>query len=147
MKIAVIGAVAAGTSAAAKARRTNKDAEIVIFEKGSDISYAGCGLPYYISGVTPSRYNVVMNTAQDFEEKYKVEVRLEHEVTKIDSENKKLNFKNLKNNESGEYKFDKLIIATGASPIKPPFEGTIFDIKTAIRLSFFVFIYSSLPIL
>jgi len=123
MKIAIIGAVAAGTSAAAKARRTNKDAEIVIFEKGRDISYAGCGLPYYISGVTPSRYNVVMNTAQDFEEKYKVEVRLEHEVTEIDSENKKLSFKNLKKDESGEYEFDKLIISTGAAPIKPPFEG------------------------
>ncbi|MGM0500474.1 MAG: FAD-dependent oxidoreductase [Bacillota bacterium] len=123
MKIAIIGAVAAGTSAAAKARRTNKDAEIVVFEKGRDISYAGCGLPYYISGVTPSRYNLVMNTAQDFKEKYNVEVRLEHEVTKIDSENKNLIYKNLKNGETGEYKFDKLVIATGASPIKPPFEG------------------------
>src|SRR6056297_136418 len=123
MKIAIIGAVAAGTSAAAKARRTNKDAEIVIFEKGRDISYAGCGLPYYISGVTPSRYNVVMNTAQDFKEKYNVEVLLEHEVTKIDSEDKNLVYKNLKNGEKGEYKFDKLVIATGALPIKPPFKG------------------------
>jgi NADPH-dependent 2,4-dienoyl-CoA reductase/sulfur reductase-like enzyme len=123
MKIAIIGAVAAGTSAAAKARRTNKDAEIVIFEKNRDISYAGCGLPYYISGVTPSRHNIVMNTAQDFKEKYQTEVRLEHEVTKIDSENKKLSYKNLSNGKNGEYKFDKLIISTGASPIKPPFEG------------------------
>ena len=123
MKIAVIGGVAAGTSAAAKARRTDKDAEIVIFEKGRDISYAGCGLPYYISGVTPSRYNVVMNTAQDFKEKYNVEVLLEHEVTKIDSEDKNLIYKNLKNGEKGEYKFDKLVIATGALPIKPPFKG------------------------
>ncbi|ODS49643.1 MAG: FAD-dependent pyridine nucleotide-disulfide oxidoreductase [Halanaerobium sp. 4-GBenrich] len=123
MKIAVIGAVAAGTSAAAKARRTNKDAEIVIFEKGRDISYAGCGLPYYISGVTPSRYNVVMNTAQDFEEKYKVDVRLEHEVTEIDSDEKILYYQNLVNGKEGGYEFDKLIIATGAAPIKPPFEG------------------------
>lgn len=127
MKIAIIGAVAAGTSAAAKARRTDKDAEIVIFEKGRDISYAGCGLPYYISGVTPSRYNVVMNTAQDFKEKYNVDVLLEHEVTKINSENKSLIYKNLKNGETGEYEFDKLIIATGALPIKPPFEGLNLD--------------------
>jgi NADPH-dependent 2,4-dienoyl-CoA reductase/sulfur reductase-like enzyme len=123
MKIAIIGAVAAGTSAAAKARRTNKDAEIVVFEKGRDISYAGCGLPYYISGVTPSRYNLVMNTAQDFKEKYNVDVFLEHEVTKINSEKKNLIYKNLKSGKKGEYKFDKLIIATGALPIKPPFEG------------------------
>lgn len=127
MKIAVIGAVAAGTSAAAKARRTNKDAEIVIFEKDTDISYAGCGLPYYISGVTPSRDKVVMNTGEDFAEKYGVEVRLEHEVTEIDTDNRKLKFKNLAAGTRGEYQYDKLIIATGASPIKPPFEGIELD--------------------
>lgn len=127
MKIAVIGAVAAGTSAAAKARRTNKDAEIVIFEKDTDISYAGCGLPYYISGVTPSRDKVVMNTGEDFAEKYGVEVRLEHEVTEIDTDNRKLKFKNLAAGTRGEYQYDKLIIATGASPIKPPFEGVELD--------------------
>jgi len=123
MKIAIIGAVAAGTSAAAKARRTNKDAEIVIFEKGRDISYAGCGLPYYISGVTPSRDKVVMNTAQDFKEKYNVEVRLEHEVTKINPAEKTIQYLDNNQGESGGYKYDKLIIATGASAIKPPFEG------------------------
>ena len=127
MKIAVIGAVAAGTSAAAKARRTNKDAEIVIFEKDTDISYAGCGLPYYISGVTPSRDKVVMNTGESFAEKYGVEVRLEHEVTEIDTDNRKLKFKNLAEGKKGEYQYDKLIIATGASPIKPPFEGIELD--------------------
>lgn len=123
MKIAVIGAVAAGTSAAAKARRTDKEAEIVVFEKGTDISYAGCGLPYYISGVTPSRDKVVMNTAQDFKEKYNVDVRLQHEVTKINKDLNKLIYKNLNTGETGEYHYDKLIITTGASPIKPPFKG------------------------
>lgn len=141
MKIAIIGAVAAGTSAAAKATRTDKDAEIVIFEKGRDISYAGCGLPYYISGVIADRNDVVMNTAQEFRDKYQVEVRLEHEVTKIDSENKKLLYKNLKTGESGKYEFDKLIIATGASPIKPPFKGldlenifTLRSIEAAVQI-------------
>lgn len=123
MKIAVIGAVAAGTSAAAKARRTDKEAEIVVFEKGTDISYAGCGLPYYISGVTPSRDKVVMNTAQDFKEKYNVDVRLQHEVTKINKDLKKVIYKNLNTGETGEYSYDKLVIATGASPVKPPFAG------------------------
>lgn len=123
MKIAVIGAVAAGTSAAAKARRTDKEAEIVVFEKGTDISYAGCGLPYYISGVTPSRDKVVMNTAQDFKEKYNIDVRLQHEVTKINKDLKKVIYKNLNTGETGEYSYDKLVIATGASPVKPPFAG------------------------
>jgi NADPH-dependent 2,4-dienoyl-CoA reductase/sulfur reductase-like enzyme len=123
MKIAVIGAVAAGTSAAAKARRTDKEAEIVVFEKGTDISYAGCGLPYYISGVTPSRDKIVMNTAQDFKEKYNVDVRLQHEVTKINKDLNKLIYKKLNTGERGEYHYDKLIITTGASPIKPPFKG------------------------
>ena len=127
MKIAVIGAVAAGTSAAAKARRTNKNAEIVVFEKGTDISYAGCGLPYYISGVTPSRDKVVINTAEDFEEKYKVDMKLQHEVTEIDADQKKLVYQDLKNQEKGEYQFDKLIITTGAAPIIPPFEGINLD--------------------
>lgn len=123
MKIAVIGAVAAGTSAAAKARRTDEDAEIVIFEKGTDISYAGCGLPYYISSVTKARDKLIMNTAAEFKEKYGVEVKLEHEVTEIDPENKKLFYTDLAAEKKAEYQYDKLIITTGALPIKPPFEG------------------------
>jgi NADPH-dependent 2,4-dienoyl-CoA reductase/sulfur reductase-like enzyme len=79
MRIAVIGGVAAGTSAAAKARRTDKDAEIVIFEKGTDISYGGCGLPYYISDVIKEREDLIAFTAEEFEEKYGVEVKIKHE--------------------------------------------------------------------
>ncbi|MGM0445349.1 MAG: FAD-dependent oxidoreductase [Bacillota bacterium] len=123
MKIAVIGGVAAGTSAAAKASRTNKDAEIVIFEKDKDISYAGCGLPYYISGVTPKRERVVINTPEEFSKKYDVDVKVEHEVTNIDTEKKELSFKNLKNNKEGKYSYDKLIITTGAKALVPPIEG------------------------
>jgi len=125
MKIAVVGGVAAGTSAAAKARRTNKDAEIVLFEKDKDISYAGCGLPYYISGVTPKRERVVINTPEEFAKKYDVDVRIEHEVTNLDldTDKKELTFKNLKNDNEGKYSFDKLIITTGAKALVPPIEG------------------------
>src|SRR6056297_3783716 len=97
MKIAVVGGVAAGTSAAAKASRTAEDAEIVLFEKGEDISYAGCGLPYYISEVTKSRGKVVLNTPQEFSEKYGVEVKIRHEVTHIDKDNKVITYKDLEN--------------------------------------------------
>jgi NADPH-dependent 2,4-dienoyl-CoA reductase/sulfur reductase-like enzyme len=123
MKIAVIGAVAAGTSAAAKARRTDKDAEIVVFEKGTDISYAGCGLPYYISGVTPTRDQLLAFTAESFAEKYNVEVKTEHEVTEIDPDKKMIYYQNLAEGKEGGYQYDKLIIATGASAITPPFAG------------------------
>lgn len=123
MKIGVIGAVAAGTSAAAKARRTDKDAEIVIFEKGRDISYAGCGLPYYISGVIEGRDELLAFTASSFAEKYKVEVKTEHEVKEIDPDKKMIYYQDLAKGKEGGYEYDKLVIATGASAITPPFEG------------------------
>lgn len=127
MKIVVIGGVAAGTSAAAKASRTDKDAEIVIFEKGSDISYAGCGLPYYISGVINDRDKLLAFTADSFEKKYKVDFRIEHEVTEIDTKENIIYYKNLAEGSEGGYEYDKLIIATGASAIAPPFAGLDLD--------------------
>ena len=123
MKIAVIGAVAAGTSAAAKARRTNKDAEIVVFEKGTEISYAGCGLPYYISGVTASRDQLLAFTPDSFAEKYQLELKTKHEVKEINPDKKMIYFQDLAEDKEGSYEYDKLIIATGASAIKPPFKG------------------------
>lgn len=132
MKIAVIGAVAAGTSAAAKARRTDKDAEIVVFEKGRDISYAGCGLPYYISGVTPKREQLLAFTADTFAEKYELELKTEHEVKEIDPDKKMIYYQDLTRGKEGAYEYDKLIIATGARPIKPPFAG--IDLENVFTL-------------
>ncbi|ADO76427.1 FAD-dependent oxidoreductase [Halanaerobium praevalens] len=123
MKIAVIGAVAAGTSAAAKARRTNKEAEIVVFEKGIDISYAGCGLPYYISDIIEERDQLLAFTAQTFADKYGVELRTEHEVKEIDPAKKMIYYDHLAESKKGGYEYDKLIIATGATAIEPPFPG------------------------
>lgn len=134
MKIAVIGGVAAGTSAAAKARRTDPEAEIVIFEKGSDISYAGCGLPYYISGIVGSRDDVVINSPEEFEEKYDVEIKIEHEVTQVLTEDKLLHFSDLSSGASGKYQYDSLIISTGAGPVNPPIPeidlARIFNLRT-----------------
>lgn len=134
MRIAVVGGVAAGTSAAAKARRVDSDAEIVLFDKGNDISYAGCGLPYYISGLIPEREQVVVNTADSFKEKYNVDVRLGHEVTEIDTMINMLHYKNVDTGEEGVIGYDKLIISTGASPVKPPISGidldNIFTLRT-----------------
>ena len=123
MKIAIIGGVAAGTSAAAKASRENEDAEIVIFEKGEDISYAGCGLPYYISDVIQNRDKLVINTPEEFANKYGVDVKNKHEVLAINPDKKSLRYKDLESGQKGVYKYDKLIITTGASPVIPPITG------------------------
>ncbi|MFW5985324.1 MAG: FAD-dependent oxidoreductase [Halanaerobiaceae bacterium] len=134
MKIAVIGGVAAGTSAAAKASRENPETDIVIFEQDSDISYAGCGLPYYISGVTEGRNRVVINTPRDFSEKYGVDVRIRHRVEEIDTAQKQLIYTDLEENKTESYEYDKLIITTGASPVTPPIPGInlpgIFNLRT-----------------
>jgi len=133
MRIAVVGGVAAGTSAAAKARRENSNAEIVLFEKGKNISYAGCGLPYYISDLINDREKVVINTPRDFSEKYNVEIKIRHEVIDINVDSKTIMYKNLKKKIMGEYSYDKLIIATGAVPIFPPIPGKDLDNVITLR--------------
>ncbi len=133
MKIAVIGGVAAGTSAAARASRVEPEAEIVLFEKNKTISYAGCGLPYYISGVTTERSQLIMNTPEEFQENYGVEVRISHEVTAIYPEEKTLEFEDLVADRIGQEEYDKLIIATGARPMMPPIPGINFERVLPLR--------------
>lgn len=133
MKIAIIGGVAAGTSAAAKARREDKEAEIVIFEKDNDISYAGCGLPYYISDVIDDRDRIIVNTPEKFANKYNVDVKIGHEVLKIDPEDKSFTYREINSGEKDKYNYDKLIIATGASPIMPPIPGSKLENIVPLR--------------
>ncbi|MGM0413875.1 MAG: FAD-dependent oxidoreductase [Bacillota bacterium] len=123
MKLIVIGGVASGTSAAARATRVNPDVEVTLYEKDDDISYAGCGLPYYISGVIEERSSVIINSPEKFSDKYGINLKSSHEVTKIDPENKKIYYKDLVNDQEGTDSYDSLIIATGAEPIMPPIPG------------------------
>ncbi|MFW6378358.1 MAG: FAD-dependent oxidoreductase [Bacillota bacterium] len=123
MKLIVIGGVASGTSAAARATRVNPDVEVTLYEKDDDISYAGCGLPYYISGVVEERSSVIINTPEKFSDKYGINLKTSHEVTKIDPENKEVHYKDLVSGETGTDSYDSLIIATGATPIMPPIPG------------------------
>ena len=133
MKIVIIGGVAAGTSAAAKASRTGGDHEIVLLERDQDISYAGCGLPYYISGVVPSRDKLIANYPEEFSERYDVDVRTGHEVTEIDAENKTVKYTDLARDLCSGEDYDRLIIATGASPFLPPIEGIENDNVLTLR--------------
>jgi NADPH-dependent 2,4-dienoyl-CoA reductase/sulfur reductase-like enzyme/rhodanese-related sulfurtransferase len=123
MRIVVIGAVAAGTSAAAKARRNDDQAEIVVYEKDGDISYSGCGLPYYIGGEIEDIGELTPRDSTFFKKKYNIDIHVGHEAVTIDTKNKKLTVKHLNTQEVFEDHYDQLVIATGASPFKPNIEG------------------------
>lgn len=123
MRIVIIGAVAAGTSAAAKARRNDETAEIVIYEKDSFISYSGCGMPYYIGGEIEDARELTPRTPAFFKSKYNVDVLTGYEVLSIDAGNKRVEVKNLSTGEILEDSYDRLVIATGASAVLPPIPG------------------------
>lgn len=124
MRIVIIGAVAAGTSAAAKARRNNEEADIVIYEKDNIISYSGCGMPYYIGGDIESAEELTPRDPAFFKSKYNVDIITLHEVLSLNVEHKTLEIKNLVNGEVFNDTYDKLVIATGASAVVPPIKGT-----------------------
>ena len=123
MKILVIGGVAAGTKAAAKCKRENRADEVLVITKSADISYAGCGLPYYVGGSIEDKAELIVNTPQKYQGLTGVEVRTLREATHVDPAAKKVTVKNLENGQEEVYEYDKLIVATGASAVKPPIAG------------------------
>ncbi len=122
-KTVIIGGVAGGATAAARLRRMDEHMEIVILERGEYISYANCGLPYYIGDTIKERDNLLLQTPGEMKKRFNIEVRVQNEVTAIHKEEKKVEVKNLKTGESYEESYDALIIATGSSPLKPPIPG------------------------
>lgn len=123
MKIIIIGAVAAGTSAAAKARRNDESSEIKIYEKDTHISYSACGTPYYIGGSVESIESLTPRNAAFFKSKYNVDVFIRHEVLSINPAEKIITVNNLDDGNTFKENYDKLIIATGAKSIIPPIDG------------------------
>ncbi len=123
MRILIIGAVAAGTSAAAKARRNSEDAEIVVYERDRFISYSACGMPYFLGGDVARIEDLTPRDPAFFMTKYRVDVRIRHEVLSIDPENKTLTVKNLETGVIFDDTWDSLILATGASALKLPIPG------------------------
>lgn len=123
MKYIVIGAVAGGASTAARLRRLDEQAEILIFEKGEYISYANCGLPYYIGDVITDRNKLFVQTATSFNKRFNIDVRISTEVIAIDPENKTIRARNLLNGEAYEESYDKLVLSPGAEPVRPPLPG------------------------
>ncbi len=127
MKLLIIGGVAGGATAAARARRLNEDAEIILFERGEFISFANCGLPYYIGEIIKKRESLLVTTVEAFKKRYNIDIRVFTEVTVIDRKRKRLVARNLQTNETYEESYDKIILSPGAEPFKPPIEGIDAD--------------------
>lgn len=123
MKIRIIGGVAAGTSAAAKARRNDENSDIRIFDMDSDISYSGCGLPYYIGTEIESREQLVPRDSEFFKKKYNIDVYTRHQVLEINPREKFLTVRNMETQEVFSEAYDKLVVASGASAVIPGIEG------------------------
>lgn len=123
MNVLVIGGVAAGTKTAAKLKRENRDFNVTLITKGENISYAGCGLPYYVGGVIEDKSDLIVNTPKSFSDLTQVEVRTSVEALEIDRDKKIVKAFDIQNKEEIIFNYDKLVIATGADPIKPPIEG------------------------
>ncbi len=123
MKVVIVGGVAGGAGTAARLRRNSEDAEIIMFERGKEISYANCGIPYHIGGVIKEREQLVVISEADFEKQFKVDVRTSSEVISIDRASKKVKVKDLANNNVYEEPYDKLVLSPGGYPIRIPVPG------------------------
>lgn len=122
MKVIIIGGVAGGATTAARIRRVDESAEIILLEKGKYISYANCGLPYYIGGVIEEREKLFVQTPEAFSTRFRVDVRTENEVIFIDRKRKTITVRQ-SSEDTYEESYDKLLISTGASPVRPPLPG------------------------
>ncbi|MGC9089891.1 MAG: FAD-dependent oxidoreductase [Caldisericia bacterium] len=133
MKVIVIGGVAGGATCATRLKRLKIDLEIKIYERDYFISYANCGIPYYIGGLVP-RENLFVTNSEEMKKKYNIDVFVRHEVIKIDTKEKKILVKNLESGETFEDSYDYLVLSPGASPIKPKIPGIdsekIFTLRT-----------------
>lgn len=123
MRYIIIGGVAGGASTAARLRRMDEKASIILFEKGAHISYANCGLPYYIGDVITDRNKLFVQTAASFSSRFNIDVRVLSEVTAIDAAAKKVRVKNISTGEVYEETYDQLVLSPGAEPIRPPLDG------------------------
>ncbi len=126
-RILIVGGVAGGASAAARLRRLDETAEIIMFERGDYISFANCGLPYYIGGEIKNRDDLLLQTPESFKKRFNIDVRVRNEVTGIDSEKKQISVKNLSTGKTYTESYDKLILSPGAEPVKPPIPGIDSD--------------------
>ncbi|ABV38331.1 NADH dehydrogenase [Shewanella sediminis HAW-EB3] len=132
-KLLIIGGVAGGASAAARARRLNEEAEIIMFERGEFVSFANCGLPYHISGEIADRKSLILQTPQSFKSRFNVDVRVRQEVTAIDRAAKTVTVKNHVTGEQYLESYDALVLSPGAAPVVPPIPGLDTPLTFSLR--------------
>ena len=133
MKTIIIGGVAGGASAAARLRRLDETAEIIILERGEFVSFANCGLPYYIGGTITDKGNLTLQTPESFKARFRIDVRVFNEAVKINPEAKTVTVKDLRSGEIYEEGYDNLILSPGAEPIRPNLEGIDSDNVFTLR--------------
>ena len=134
MKVVIIGGVAGGATAAARIRRLDEQADITVFERSGYISYANCGLPYYIGGVISAPEALTLQTPESFFARFRVNMRVRHEVTAIHPDRKTVSVQNLETGEAFEEPYDKLLLSPGAKPTQPRLPGAglerLFTLRT-----------------
>lgn len=139
MRVIIIGGVAGGMSAATRLRRLDESAEIVVLERSGHVSYANCGLPYYVGGVIEEEEKLYLQTPESLHKRFRLEVKVNHEVVAIDSKNKVVTSVDLLSGQREELSFDKLILSPGATPIVPPIPGieralTLRTVEDVLRI-------------
>lgn len=122
-KIIIVGGVAGGASTAARLRRNDEQAEIIMFERGDYISFANCGLPYYIGGAIKNRKALLVQTPEAMKARFNLDIRVNSEVIEIDRKNKMVKVKNVKTNDTYVENYDKLVLSPGSTPLRPPITG------------------------
>lgn len=145
MKVVIIGGVAGGATAAARIRRLDEKAEVVVFERSGYVSYANCGLPYYIGGIIEDPAELTLQTPESFWRRFRIDMRVRHEVTAIDPERKTVHVRNLDRGEEFEESYDKLLLSPGAQPTQPELPGvglsglfTLRTVEDTLRIRGFV---------
>ena len=133
MKVLVLGGVAAGTKVAAKLMREDRSNEVIVLNKGANLSYPGCGLPYYVGHVIEDEAQLIVNTPEKYEKLTGVKVHTETEAIAVFPEEKKVTAKHVRTGEETVYEYDKLVIAVGASPVKPPIDGVDLENVFCVR--------------
>ena len=133
MKVVIVGGVAGGATAAARIRRLDENAEIVVFERSGYISYANCGLPYYIGGVIEDPEDLTLQTPESFFSRFRIHMKVHHEVTAIHPDRKTVSVKDLKSGEEFEESYDKLLLSPGAKPVWPDLPGMDSDKLFSLR--------------
>ena len=133
MKVVIVGGVAGGATAAARIRRLDEQAEIVVFERSGFISYANCGLPYYIGGVIEDPEDLTLQTPESFFSRFRIHMKVHHEVIAVHPDRKTVSVKNLKTGEEFEESYDKLLLSPGAKPVWPNLPGMNSDKLFTLR--------------